>query len=291
MGATQVFTKESYLTDPMQKSDFPKLKTSEPSKDRDEIFAEEKSVPLKREEAQPNKIIPIFVWITAIMLLAQLILFFATFYIVRNSRNVTSPHLIAQKQTMAESLPVEGARSNQEPALIAAKQTLIPLAGTITDFDNSALKTIFDTPIYVGEDGVSKQTLKLSLDDQNGMGRKGKALRINYTFQAADSQKADCVFELPQADISSIKKLRFHLRLGPSEEEAPQVSVLLIGLNGKQVSYLIGETFSFWKEYELNMGRSEKEVLGGVVTSIVFRFTNAAKKIQGVIFLDNLSLT
>ena len=73
------------------------------------------------------------------------------------------------------------------------------------------------------------------------------------------------------------------------DQSTPEITIRLIGTNGKHTAYRIGQVFSFWKRYELEIDSSAKEKLADQLDAIEFQIEVAKKGEKGAFYLDNLS--
>ena len=251
MGATEVSTRENYLEQAMQKSDFPKLKTSELI--QEDLLKSKASAPVLQAEKQTN----VTVWIGIGLLTAQFILFLITLGMLHSSSGGSTP----QKEIQVTEID----RNISKPAVRAAKKGPISSAS-----------------IQVANDEVSRRALMLSFNQ--------KILRVNYLVKP-HSEEVYFEVKLPRANISELKGIGFSLRNQPSDDSSPQILVVFRGANNKTVSLSVNELFSFWKKYEFDLDADKKEILENQITGIEFHIKPTSENQEGTFYLDNLSFT
>ncbi len=269
MGTTQLSARES-LTETMQKGEFPKLKTSE--------FLKEEVIktPVPVEEKTYREETPLWIQINICILIAQLLLFFVTLYLMKSSKPAQKYPEISQKVQNKNTFP----------------KRKVAESNMIADFDNQeSLQSIFGTTIGISNDRQSEKILRLEINPENATAREGNSLKIAYSFVEPAPRKASFFFEVPNIDIAHAKGFSFYLKSPPrTDEAAPKISVILTGTNGKQILYQVEDVFSFWKKYTFRFDSEGEKFLEGGLTSIKFELESSQKS-EGAFSLDQLTLS
>ena len=298
MGASKVSARESYLDSPMQKGEFPKLKTSELVKPE-----RIQTVPVVQPE-EPKEKPPVFFWLSLAMVILQVLLFLGTLWIVKGTQRTgfTTALLLPKSKPAKESAhashlkevsgdvteaPVAQATNAVNTVSSYPKGELEPL---VADFDRPEFKTAYNTRFHVDSSEYSRKSLRLSFDSVNRFGKDGNALRIDYSFASNQTEPADFLFEVPELSISKYKEFTFQLRAIPAEgARSSNLSVILVGVTGREIAFKIGTTFSFWKKYELELDPSALETIGEGIKTIKFEINPTGDSLTGTWYLDNLT--
>ncbi len=286
MGQTKVSVTESSLDEFIQKSEFPKLKTSKlPIQDR-----------IKSEVSkEAEKKSQVSLWIFWLPFVLQVCLFFITLYFIhqfhqRHNTSQISPDEILVKTSDLKELNSSPLQANPEQrSIVKPVPSKISHGLTISDFDRPNLKTNLQTS-FIAEPGTdpSRRALKISLDSNHRYGLSGNALRIEFLFNPSDKPAA-IEFYLPGVEVSKYRAVSFQLRSEVSNQKSPRAEIQLKGSDGKVITFDVNSVTSSWKKYELNFKKDLLETPNYRVNAIRFLIDPDGDSTKGIWYLDNLA--
>jgi len=283
MGAAKLSTKENKIETALNRSDFPKVKSS--------VISEE-SIMQQTLPMQSERDIPLYARISIGILIAQFALFVLTLFVINRRDTPVANHSNNEFVQYSGSSVGRSAILNQNEMPIL-KPTPIPkeTRKKIAMFDEGELVNNAGVAIESGQDEISKRSLKVNLDSVNRIGSVGNALRIDYEFQANHLKPATFTIPVPYISASRFSKISFRIRGKYIEGTSPKMEIEVIDKEGVADTFLTPDIFSFWKRFTFNLNSHQERSSLGIVKELRFNIYPGGNPSKGTWYIDSVEMS
>ncbi|PIQ87254.1 MAG: hypothetical protein COV74_01665 [Candidatus Omnitrophica bacterium CG11_big_fil_rev_8_21_14_0_20_45_26] len=279
MGAAHLSEKEPRLDNPYSKKEFPKI--------RAEHLGEEDVIEIRAKKDFTDEGAGYLRYAIAI-LVAQIVIFFATVVLIQSSKMNTRqpPDASGQQADHAAGNDQKIQSAAARPMASPKQEELI-----VAQFDHHQLATELGGQVKSIIDPMTANALTLGVDEANKFGSTGGSLRVNFAFKPNLYKPASFVIELPNTDLSKYSKISMRMKTATVVDRAPKAEVDLLGTKNEHITFGVADVFTFWKTYTFDLRTEASKLKLNALSALRINLYSLGQESAGTWYIDEIKLS